>query len=1446
MKFDVNYLYDNLHSFDDDQIKDLITFLGNIFLDDPRALIKENSDKICPFLPFNVYYVKKLLSTTELKETYFDNSLFEKDEEIESLDLANIILPLYPEFKISRAILPDALTNSIPEALTEFYIEQIKKIGAVLFCGFCSKNKKTIIRDSKIFTSLDQYFKEQDSFNYFVNMPSEFLDKHEYLKFLLPVKDSDIDVPSIVGYLTEKFDSEEYVPLILELKDKELKKKLASEILKTKDLSYFDDDHAESLVFVLSSEELSSIASFHHLKGNNLFFIYNVLLKHNLPLFFDEADIVESNMYFEFANKTKNKRFLLEILKFIQSKNNAEALTNMLKFFAKEDVSMLEFCIDQLEPMIKEHNIFINHKVFVQKIAKTEDPSSEDFNEVSKVSLHNIVIFLQRNKVSLDTFKMFYQQLYDAKDQYAIDEILSDVALNQECQEYLFNIIPLNKKVEFISKFDLISDDLFLSLVNDDEFKNELKTKKILFNQKQMSILAKQNLNLDEDMSFSLLKSLIKRGADSELIEKLMKQVEPNTGLFKEFLNSQSHSLIMYGLISEYFFNKYIMSSLHSQHCTDILMSSTFNYVSSEDYPKLQSGIHKIPNYYSEVAFSNLVKVVEASEDPNFLFSYLPDSFLSDCYEKNKYFKNQKSNFIHLDSYSPKSIKYLINYTKDFKIKTIIQSLGNRDISHFYSEIKELMDQNDPIVAQSDIAHNLIITHQKDFLQYLTNISKDASEETIKEIFRIFDDTDVRKIDYINKELASFLINKVKISDKRLFRLIFESKVLSLKEMISLMPDKEKSENLFESLDSESHAEYVRLLRTINPSWIPEDKIVSFDLSVPDQTWDFYIAGSSEIIDATEDVKKIFFTNLNNSFNSKSVKFNPKLLKVFEFKPEILTQILYSDINNILASGLSEESLNKDVLLSLIKSNPSVLEKDKTLRIDHVIDFYKLGMKDIFKYDVVKPDDIRDSDLVELLNETLDVHLMEFYKKHWKIIASGSYSFYEKFNPKVSKILASTITEEDISKEVLEFRSDTVKFEMADIDIVSLYLDKKTGKFKFLSGYRKDLAKVVKAKYLEINEKFPLKITGTVDLEDKKFIAKTEVDYEFKFSNSDDEKLSYMKELGFEGNLTAVAKRQPDFNYVIEIMFEQKTTVSSKSIEQVVKAKTFDINKKLKELLKVSPKRKFGFELELVALDSTRTDIKKRLSKEGFKIDISHSYRKSSGKTWDFKEDGSLDASSYENDYHDEDSGEEESRTVDAFEIASPILCGREGISEATKFLDSLFRRFDIESGQEINAGLHVHHDISDINELEINSKSILESYLPFQETLYSLVEDYRSENDYCAKIDPENPIEGRHRGSAATGIILTDFGTMEFRMKEGLTDTKTIINWILYTQNVVDLVYIKLTDKIEKFSKKIEKMSETSVYMLLDANSYGKIDREKIKKFRKLVGFQEALYAQN
>lgn len=274
-------------------------------------------------------------------------------------------------------------------------------------------------------------------------------------------------------------------------------------------------------------------------------------------------------------------------------------------------------------------------------------------------------------------------------------------------------------------------------------------------------------------------------------------------------------------------------------------------------------------------------------------------------------------------------------------------------------------------------------------------------------------------------------------------------------------------------------------------------------------------------------------------------------------------------------------------------------------------------------------------------------------------------------------------------------------------------------------------------------------------------------------------------------SLPAVAIRKyksncPEYDVIVDLSDLKVSKKKKDFISDELKKRKTDISKDLDRLLKISPERKFGFELEISANKPKSSVARLMRTASKHKVSVSHDYGKSSGGSWDIKYDESVIAA---NGY--------------SMEIASPILIGTPGISEAKSVLNKIFNGIDIVAGESVNGGLHIHHDIRDIIELDKTVSEVLQQFYPFQEALYQLCSNYRQSNQYCERLDLDRLSSDDYFLDNRDGFNVSSLGTIEFRMKESVSSTEPIIRWIKLTQAVVDAVCDSLNKKTSSFKKK-------------------------------------------
>jgi hypothetical protein len=126
-----------------------------------------------------------------------------------------------------------------------------------------------------------------------------------------------------------------------------------------------------------------------------------------------------------------------------------------------------------------------------------------------------------------------------------------------------------------------------------------------------------------------------------------------------------------------------------------------------------------------------------------------------------------------------------------------------------------------------------------------------------------------------------------------------------------------------------------------------------------------------------------------------------------------------------------------------------------------------------------------------------------------------------------------------------------------------------------------------------------------------------------------------------------------------------------------------------------------------------------------------------------------------------------------------------------------------VDTSEAVSGGLHVHHDIKDLIEIESENSAILDKFHVFQESIYSLCKNYRNDNEYCSKISMQS-IESGEKQNRTVGFNITPYKTMEFRMRESISDVGAILRWIKLTQQVVESAAIGLIEDHKKFQNKV------------------------------------------
>mgnify|MGYP001039487292 FL=1 len=217
--------------------------------------------------------------------------------------------------------------------------------------------------------------------------------------------------------------------------------------------------------------------------------------------------------------------------------------------------------------------------------------------------------------------------------------------------------------------------------------------------------------------------------------------------------------------------------------------------------------------------------------------------------------------------------------------------------------------------------------------------------------------------------------------------------------------------------------------------------------------------------------------------------------------------------------------------------------------------------------------------------------------------------------------------------------------------------------------------------------------------------------------------------------------------------------------------------------------RTYGIEIEFLPSSHSREAIAQELRNAGINA-YSESYNHTTKSNWKLITDASC-----------------------GNELVSPVLKGHEGLEEIKKVCAVLNRL-----GCRVNksCGLHVHHYAGDLTVK--NFRNLYISYAKYEGLIDTLhpVSRRGNNNRYCrslitygydnlvARLDKCKTIDDI-RGIFGTRYMKLNiesyvkYGTIEFRQAAGTTDADKIINWIMFTQLMVERSKFSIVAKIER-----------------------------------------------
>jgi hypothetical protein len=212
--------------------------------------------------------------------------------------------------------------------------------------------------------------------------------------------------------------------------------------------------------------------------------------------------------------------------------------------------------------------------------------------------------------------------------------------------------------------------------------------------------------------------------------------------------------------------------------------------------------------------------------------------------------------------------------------------------------------------------------------------------------------------------------------------------------------------------------------------------------------------------------------------------------------------------------------------------------------------------------------------------------------------------------------------------------------------------------------------------------------------------------------------------------------------------------------------------------------RTFGIEIEAYGVNADR--LHRALEAAGIECDnyISRYFHSTNNSRWQIKCDGSLRGLS------------------NSFELVSPILIGQDGLDQVKKVCSVLTK---LKAKINSQCGLHVHHGAEDLSVKEV--KNLIALYGRMEGAIDRAMPESRRNNLYCQSLnrklieryDEFNRADSfqclgtwmrTHAGSRYNKInimpLMDSRRTVEFRHHSGTVEATKIVNWIVFTQLMI------------------------------------------------------------
>lgn len=228
---------------------------------------------------------------------------------------------------------------------------------------------------------------------------------------------------------------------------------------------------------------------------------------------------------------------------------------------------------------------------------------------------------------------------------------------------------------------------------------------------------------------------------------------------------------------------------------------------------------------------------------------------------------------------------------------------------------------------------------------------------------------------------------------------------------------------------------------------------------------------------------------------------------------------------------------------------------------------------------------------------------------------------------------------------------------------------------------------------------------------------------------------------------------------------------------------------KMSRYAEFNNERTYGIEIEFLQGPYSRETIAQELRNAGINA-YSESYNHTTKSNWKLITDASC-----------------------GNELVSPVLKGREGLEEIKKVCAVLNR---LGCKVDKRCGLHVHHYAGDLSVK--NFRNLYISYAKYEGLIDTLQPISRrgNNNQYCRSLITygyNELVERLDRCKTINDIrcifgtrymklnieSYVKYGTIEFRQCAGTTDASKIINWIMFTQLMVERSKFSIVAKIER-----------------------------------------------